>query len=112
MARILLGQLGSNGDCLYATILARQIKKDVPDCHLTWAISSLCRPMIEHNPDVDEIWEVPVASRRDQQFTWQTFESEALRLLARHHFDRHHGADPLRSVTHRAGNRTRRRFRA
>jgi hypothetical protein len=88
MARILLGQLGSNGDCLYATILARQIKKDVPDCHLTWAISSLCRPMIEHNPDVDEIWEVPVASRRDQQFTWQTFESEALRLLARHHFDR------------------------
>ena len=30
MTRILLGQLGSNGDCLYATIVARQIKKDFP----------------------------------------------------------------------------------
>lgn len=28
--RILLGQLFKNGDCLYATVLARQIKKDFP----------------------------------------------------------------------------------
>lgn len=88
MSRILLGQLGSNGDCLYATILARQIKHDNPDCHLTWAISSLCRPMIEQNPDVDEVWEVSVDSWNDQKFMWEVFEREAMQRMARHHFDR------------------------
>ncbi|MEQ1577992.1 MAG: hypothetical protein ABL894_10090, partial [Hyphomicrobium sp.] len=62
MTRILLGQLGSNGDCLYATTIARQIKKDFPGCHLTWAISSLCTRVLDNNPDVDEVWEVPVQS--------------------------------------------------
>ena len=78
MLRILLGQLGSNGDCLYATILARQIKHDFPDCHLTWAISSLCRPMIEQNPDVEKIWEVPVNSWSGQEFMWEAFEGRPI----------------------------------
>src|SRR5512138_3038540 len=41
--RVLLGQLEANGDCVYATTVARQIKTDNPDCHLTWAIGSRCR---------------------------------------------------------------------
>lgn len=77
MTRILLGQLTSNGDCLYATTIARQIRQDYPDCHLTWAISSICRGVIENNPDVDEIWEVPMASWDQLVPTWETFEKEA-----------------------------------
>jgi len=59
--KILLVQLYSNGDCLYATTVARQIKHDYPGCHLTWAISSFCKSIIAHNPFVDEVMEVNIA---------------------------------------------------
>ncbi len=80
MSRILLGHLGSNGDCLYATTLARQIKADYPGCHLTWAICSLARRVLDNNSDIDEIWEVPLANWTDMEHTWALFESEAYRL--------------------------------
>ncbi|MCY7311070.1 MAG: hypothetical protein LH619_09845, partial [Chitinophagaceae bacterium] len=53
--KILLVQLYSNGDCLYATAVARQIKKDFPDCHLAWVIAGFCKNIIAQNPYVDEI---------------------------------------------------------
>ena len=56
--KILLVQLFSNGDCLYATTVARQIKKDFPNCHLTWAIANFCKAIIFNNPYIDEIREV------------------------------------------------------
>jgi tetratricopeptide (TPR) repeat protein len=79
--RILLGHLISNGDCLYATAIARQIKHDFPGCHLTWAVSSLCRQIIEENPYIDEIWEIPLArwSFELLQPCWSSFADEALR---------------------------------
>ena len=52
---ILLVQLFSNGDCLYATTIARQIKMDFPNCTLTWAIASFCKNIIALNPYVDKI---------------------------------------------------------
>ena len=87
MTNILLGQLGSNGDCLYATTIARQIKHDFPGCHLTWAISSLCKSVIENNPDVDEIWEIEVATWGDLNDAWFAFEAETARELARGRYD-------------------------
>ncbi|HXY53896.1 MAG TPA: hypothetical protein VEM40_04410 [Nitrospirota bacterium] len=75
--RILLGQLGKLGDCLYATVIARQIKKDNPGCHLTWAISSVCRSVIEGNPDVDEIWELRLKTYEEVVSAWQQFEMDA-----------------------------------
>jgi hypothetical protein len=86
--RILLGQLGSNGDCLYATTIARQIKHDFPGCHLTWAISSLCRRVILNNPDVDEVWELPVDHWGDMDRQWRAFEAEAWKRVAKGDFDR------------------------
>jgi hypothetical protein len=80
MTRILLGQLGSNGDCLYATTIARQIKHDFPGCHLTWAVSSLARSVLTNNPDIDQIWELPLATWEDMNPTWAMFEREAMRL--------------------------------
>ena len=55
---ILMVQLYSNGDCLYATAVARQIKADFPGCHLTWAVATFCKSIILNNPFIDEILEV------------------------------------------------------
>jgi hypothetical protein len=87
MTRILLGQLCSNGDCLYATTIARQIKHDFPGCHLTWAIGSLCKRVIENNPDVDEVWEIPMSGWSDMERSWYSFEHEAWRQLSRGAYD-------------------------
>lgn len=85
--RILLGQLGSNGDCLYTTILARQIKRDYPNCHLTWAVSSICKGTIEENPFVDEIWEIHLAGWADMAEAWYDFENQAKARAERGDFD-------------------------
>ena len=66
-ARILLIQLFSNGDCLYATAVARQIKKDFEDCRLTWAISASCKNIIDGNPYVDEVLEVSSVPKNQER---------------------------------------------
>jgi ADP-heptose:LPS heptosyltransferase len=63
--KILLVQLYSNGDCLYATALARQIKNDFPGSYLIWAIASFCKSIIANNPFVDEILEVNTVAKND-----------------------------------------------
>ncbi|MBP2307293.1 hypothetical protein GBZ48_19215 [Azospirillum melinis] len=75
--RILLGQLGSNGDCLYATAVARQIKLDHPKAHLTWGIADLTRDSVRHLPYVDEWWEFPVRDFAEMEHAWHRFEREA-----------------------------------
>lgn len=55
LQNILLVQLFSNGDCLYATAVARQIKKDYPGCRLTWAIAPFCKDIIKNNPYIDDV---------------------------------------------------------
>jgi hypothetical protein len=85
--RILLGQLSCNGDILYATAVAKQIKQDFPGCHLTWAASSLYRPVLDGNPLVDEIWEIPVRTRAEIEPLWPTFAREAYRRKKRGEFD-------------------------
>lgn len=85
--RILLGQLGMNGDCLHVTVIARQIKQDYPGCHLTWAISSRCKSMIEENPFIDQIWEIPASNWNEVFAIWHHFEAEARRRAALGEFD-------------------------
>ena len=67
--KILIVQLLSNGDCLFVTTIARQIKEvDYPDCHLTWMIASRCKQVLINNPHVDEVIEIPVTDNfRDRQ---------------------------------------------
>ncbi|MBC7873081.1 MAG: hypothetical protein H7Y01_03735, partial [Ferruginibacter sp.] len=64
-ASILLVQLYSNGDCLYATAVARQIKQDFPGCHLTWAIAGFCKSIISQNPYVDEVRVIDEVQKND-----------------------------------------------
>jgi hypothetical protein len=85
--RILIGQLGSFGDCLYATTVARQIKKDYPDCHLTWAIGSRYNSILKGNPHIDAIWEFPLAAEDDMTLRWQQFEKEAIERRDKGDFD-------------------------
>jgi len=86
--RILLGHLVAFGDCLYATVIARQLKQDVPGCHLTWAIASPCREIIEGNPYVDEIWELPFSRAQALGEGWRSFTAAAKDRLRRGDFDR------------------------
>lgn len=79
MARqILLIQLYSNGDSLYATAIARQIKQDHPGCRLTWAITSFCKDIIANNPYVDEVLEVTTVTKNDGA-SYRRFRKEIAR---------------------------------
>lgn len=74
---ILLVQLYSNGDCLFATAVARQIKTDHPDCHLTWAVAKNCQAILQGNPYIDAIRivdEVP----RDNVAAFRRFRAKLL----------------------------------
>lgn len=87
--RILLGQLGALGDVLYATAVARQIKHDYPDCHLTWGIGANAAALLAGNPDVDAVWEwtEPVRSHRDMAESWSRFALAAQAAEARGDYD-------------------------
>jgi ADP-heptose:LPS heptosyltransferase len=78
--KILLVQLFSNGDCLYATAVARQIKNDYPGCHLTWAISDFCQNIISSNPYVDAVRPVSEVIKSDvvtfRKFKKKVFEEK------------------------------------
>jgi ADP-heptose:LPS heptosyltransferase len=76
--RILLVHLFSNGDCLFATTVARQIKNDFPNCILSWAISEKCKNIIANNPYVDEIVgiEIPDAALNSEIFETTIKEAE------------------------------------
>jgi len=64
--RILLIQLASNGDCLFVTAIARQIKEiDHPGCHLSWLIGSKYAPVLSGNKYVDEIIQIPLTEVTD-----------------------------------------------
>ena len=77
--RILLGQLGANGDCLYATTLARQLKHDYPNSMLTWAISQQCAHILSNNPYVDDIWTWPIKDWAGHISAWHALERSVLR---------------------------------
>ena len=63
--KIALVHLCSFGDCLYATLIARQIKRDYPGSHLTWVIGDKYASVLEGNPHVDKIYEIPVKGVKD-----------------------------------------------
>jgi hypothetical protein len=66
--RVALVQLVAYGDCLFATLVARQIKRDHPGCHLTWVIGDKYASILEGNPHVDAVHKI-VLSSRDEAFS-------------------------------------------
>lgn len=64
--KILLVQLASAGDCLFVTTIAKQIKEvDYPGSELTWLIGAKYRPVLDNNPFIDHIIEMPVHDMND-----------------------------------------------
>ena len=66
--RVALVQLAAYGDCLFATLVARQIKRDHPGCHLTWVIGDKFASIIDGNPHVDAVNTI-VLNSRDEAFS-------------------------------------------
>lgn len=87
MKKILIGQLARYGDCLYATVLASQIKYDYPDSHVTWAIATKFLSILENNPYIDAIWEIKIDNEDYYCSNWNSFEKEALKRKAKGEFD-------------------------
>jgi ADP-heptose:LPS heptosyltransferase len=85
--RILLVQLFSNGDCLYATAVARQIKKDYPDGHLTWAIADYCQNILLSNPYVDELMVIREINPNNWQDHWKGFVRQLRQFKKEGKFD-------------------------
>ena len=114
--RFLIVHLIANGDCLMVTTIAKQIKFDNPNCHLTWAISYKCKQVIENNPYVDSIWEVshdPKENLIARNGFWDKLKQEAEERKAKGEFDEiiysqlqpdniHHFDGTTRSSTFRA----------
>ena len=74
---ILLIQLFSNGDCLFATTIAKQIKNDYPNCSLTWAISAKCKSILINNPHVDSVLEVEILDPSQNLIVFENTVKEA-----------------------------------
>jgi hypothetical protein len=86
--KILLALLNSNGDCLYGTVIARQIKEtDHPGCQLTWAVNSRCKQTILLNPYVDDIWELPTEKSLTTTKEWRAFVKQAEERKTKGDFD-------------------------
>jgi hypothetical protein len=86
--KILLIQLYSNGDCLYATTIAKQIKQDYPGCHLTWAIADYCKDIIYNNPDVDERSIIKEINNNNWEQHWKKFTEQVSQWRKEKRFDK------------------------
>jgi hypothetical protein len=87
MKRYLIVQHGCYGDCLFATTLARQIKNDQQDSHVAWAVSPSYKSILQNNPFVDELLEVPVSNGNYFDKKWRSLEKELLSKKENGEFD-------------------------
>jgi hypothetical protein len=86
--RILIGHLNANGDILYSSAVARQIKEvDYPSCYLTWAASTSCARTLQLNPYIDEIREVSLQAGDDVTTVWNNFCIQACREVTEGQYD-------------------------
>jgi hypothetical protein len=87
--KILLAQTASNGDCLFVTTIAKQIKEiDYPGCHLTWLISSRFVQAIINNPYIDDILQIPLASTEPHQVNRDKIDEHILKAGGSKKFDK------------------------
>ncbi len=85
--KFLIIQFGNFGDCLYATTIARQVKFDFPDSHITWAISPRYKSILDLNPDVDFVWEVQPREGHHRDPAWNIFLKEVMSRQKNKEFD-------------------------
>lgn len=57
--RILIVRLGAIGDVINSTVLLHNLRRQHPDAFIAWAVHPLAAPMIQGNPDLDEVLVIP-----------------------------------------------------
>ncbi len=91
-ARILIVRLSAIGDVLHSTAVVHNLKRLVPDCHVTWLVSPPASILLENNPDIDRllVWDRrtfdKAAAHLDLRTVRQTLK-EAAALLHQYEFD-------------------------
>ena len=60
MNRYFIYQFAAFGDCLFATIVVKQLKFNDPNCEITWGISKRYASILKNNPYVDKIFEFEI----------------------------------------------------
>ena len=85
--RILVGHLGMYGDILYGTAVARQIKQDYPDSHVTWVVADIFQDILANNPYIDEVVGYHVSSREDIIKRWFAFADDMRALQRSERYD-------------------------
>ena len=90
MTKILFIKTSSMGDVLHHMPAVTDVRKRLPNAHLTWVVDETYAPLARLHPAVDEI--IPIAVRRwRRQFykpsAWREF-SEALKKLRTRSFDK------------------------
>ena len=91
-ARILVVRLSAIGDVLHSTAVVHNLKRLVPDCHVTWLVSPPASILLENNPDIDRllVWDRrtfdKAAAHLDLHTIRQTLR-EAKALLHQYEFD-------------------------
>jgi hypothetical protein len=87
--KILLVQLGANGDCLFVTSIAKQIKEiDYPGCNLTWMIGSKFKSILKNNKYVDEIIEIELTENYNLGQARENIHNNLIEINAYQKFDK------------------------
>ena len=91
-SRILIVRLSAIGDVLHATTVAHNLKRQRPDCHITWLASPPASTLLRGNPDIDRllVWDrrpFDAAAGSGHIVTAIRALREAARLLRAHAFD-------------------------
>lgn len=87
MKRFLICQLACFGDCLYATTICSQLKKDFPGCHITWAVAEKYHSILLHNDLIDSLWVLPLPDGDYYDEGWRQMEKEAQEKKSQGLFD-------------------------
>jgi hypothetical protein len=83
ITRFLLIQLYSNGDCLYATVIARQLKNDFPGCYISWVVEENCKSILENNPFIDKITPVKLTDKKKTEQIISLMKKDAIADIER-----------------------------
>ena len=91
-ARILVVRLSAIGDVLHSTAVVHNLKRLVPDCHVTWLVSPPASILLENNPDIDRllVWDRRTFDKAAQHLDLRTVRQtlkEAAALLHQYEFD-------------------------
>jgi heptosyltransferase-3 len=53
--RILIVRTDRIGDVLLTTPVSRRLRQQFPDAHIAWLVRPYTAPLLEHNPDIDQV---------------------------------------------------------